>query len=155
MDEEKVMANWVERRAIQDRNLESGAPQIWSAVRSALDDACRSYNAHYIHDFNRPEVRFNPENGSRAIIVRTLYTDRGIATDERTEEILVTFDSTIPAIVATRKDKSERFDIASDQNSAFVARGDKRLDADEISRAILEPLFFRKGEKRRPIFIDS
>jgi cobalamin biosynthesis Mg chelatase CobN len=144
--------NWVERQAFRDRILETEAPKVWSAVRSALEDACKSYNEYYGHDPNTQEVTCHLENGSRVVVVRNraINTDGGIIL--RNEEVVISFEKATEEIKVARKDKAEKFTISSNETSAFVAHGEKVIDADEISRLILWPLLFPADEKKRPIF---
>jgi hypothetical protein len=147
------MKNWVERRALQDKNLETGAPGVWSAVRSALEDACRSYNEHYSHDANFQEVSCKLENGNRVVITRTRAVNNGGTMIQwLTEEIIVSFDKTASEVKVARKDGSARYEITSNQEGAFIMQHGKTIDADETSRQILEPLFFLKDEKKRAVF---
>ena len=44
MDEFK---NWVERRFVIEALQAKRAPELWQEVRSALQDACDSFNEHY------------------------------------------------------------------------------------------------------------
>jgi hypothetical protein len=145
-------ANWVQRRAVKERVLDTGAIGVWNEVRSALQDACESYNEHYSPNPNRVEVECQLENGNRIRITRTLPGGpphfQPIIT-----QALVEFDSKIPSIRSTREESSasREFRISSDETFSYVVDGDARMAPDEVSRLILEPILFH-GERRHPIF---
>ena len=63
------------------------------------------------------------------------------------------FDPEAPSINVAHDNPGggENFTISSDETSAFVERNGERLAIDEVSRLILEPVFFRDKSRRYPI----
>jgi hypothetical protein len=144
--------NWVQRRAIKERVLDTGAIEVWNEVRSSLEDACESYNKHYCPNPNRQEVKYRPENGNRLLITRTVQGDHLTNFREVVTQVIVEFDSAIPAIRFTRDERPRELRISSNDSSAYVKEGESQISPDEVSRRILEPIFFPSGERTHPIF---
>jgi hypothetical protein len=135
--------NWIESRAAKEIVLQKQAPELWNAVRSALQDACDGFNEHYAFDTNQPEVSCKPENGRRILItIKRRERDR-----EFSEEMIVRFSEESYSI----EYNSSRLNLSSDDTQAFVVQHDgQRLDPDAVSRCILEPFFFKNGESKKP-----
>src|ERR1700730_11338991 len=98
--------SWVEERAQRDEVLWKGAPGVWDGVRSALQDACESYNTRYCNpDF--PEVDCKLENGKRILISRNIcVTDAG-GTRQTRGIVIVEFIERDPGIRFTRTNPDE------------------------------------------------
>lgn len=154
MSKEDGNLNWVMRRALRDRMLSTGAFIVWEGVRAALQDACETYNEHYPADANRKEVRCEFENGKRLKITRTLFVNRlDRSVDVKT--MLVSFDDDAPLIQAVAASGSPvKFRIQANETSAYPIHEEKPISAEELSRLILEPLFFPSDERRHPVFIE-
>jgi hypothetical protein len=127
------MDNWVTRRASQEQNVASSAPVFWSAVSSALRDACDAYRKHY-----ETGVELIPENGSRILIVKAS------AEGYTKETITVVFKADRHEIEVTRREDTLSFQVTADETSAFaLERPDgPKLSPDDVSRKILEPVLF-------------
>ena len=127
------MDNWVKRRASQERTVASSAPVFWSAVYSALRDACDAYREHYGTD-----VELIPENGSRVLIVKTAAAGYVKA------RVTVVFNADRLEIEVARAEDTLTFQVAADETSAFaLERPDgPKLSPDDVSRKILEPVLF-------------
>jgi hypothetical protein len=67
-------------------------------------------------------------------------------------KILVEFDEQRPCIKFVQDSFSGEFAFSSDDREAFVHDRGERLEPDELSRRLLEPIFFRREERKRPIF---
>ena len=136
--------NWVEQLARIDKTLIDQTPDVWAAVRSALEDSCKSYNDHYVKA-DLDKVAYLPENGNRIRIkFRVHETDRSTP-----GELLVRFDETAPCIEVTGDVHTRKMIIKADSDRAFVGIGDRVLTADEVAQLILEPALFKPGQRRK------
>jgi hypothetical protein len=148
--------NWVRRRAQRERILDSQAAGVWHNFQSALQDACDDYNENYCAPSSR-EVEYKLENGNRILITRTLPADKVARMRDIRMHVVVAFGGNRPTIMATRQtsgsatSNNHNFHISSDDREAFIVDKEQRIDLDEASKRILEPLLFPPGEQRRPI----
>jgi hypothetical protein len=136
--------NWVEVRANRESTLWQKAPELWQEVRSAVQDACQSYNDHYSNP-DHPEVICKLENGKRVRVNREAH---GM--------VLIEFDARKPSIRYTRdhSESSGELGFCSDEVEAWIATGDgARMTPDAASRNLLEPLLFQTGEAGHPHFL--
>jgi hypothetical protein len=69
-EKENSLMNWVDRRALRERNLDDGAPKVWDQVRGAIQDSCDSFNEHYKHPNQESAVDCKLENGRRVKVSR-------------------------------------------------------------------------------------
>ena len=143
--------NWVEHRARCDQYLGNSA-EVWSQVRSAVEEACESYAQHYGHT-GAYELHCNAEHADRLEIERTLPPDRIFRSTAEFRRIVVTFvdDQLAIEVASNFVGQNTRFSISSDEDSAFVAMEGTRLSSEEASRRILEPLLFPADERRHPM----
>jgi hypothetical protein len=130
-------ANWVERRVLSERLLKTGALEFWNQIRSALQDACQSFNSHYVEDGRFPQrVEAKLENGLR---IRIVVPSRREA---MVEMLVVEFDRALSVVSATTDSGPGRtLPMRSDGLSVFVVFGGRNLNADEVSEELLENLF--------------
>ena len=133
--------NWVDQRSRRDKALADGVPNVWARIRSAIQNACDSYNKHYSKNESRPAVTCELDNGKRVVIrIRRRYPDR-----ETSEELIVELKGDMIDCVADARQKPIRFE--SDEHGAFIKGSDgQKLSADEVSRLILEPFLFKNTE---------
>jgi hypothetical protein len=57
--------NWVEQRYLIEQNYIKGAPEVWNAVSTAVDNVCQTLKQHY-SEFS--DITFKPQNGHRIIV---------------------------------------------------------------------------------------
>ena len=145
------MANWVQKRAQRESILASKSSGVWDLIRAALQDAVESYNEHYSNP-SKPEATCKLENGKRVLITRAFYSMEGGSPLEKSLKILVEFDEQRPCIKFVQESFSGEFGLSSDDREAFVHDRGERIEPDEVSRRMLEPIFFRREERKRPIF---
>jgi hypothetical protein len=130
--------NWIERRAKRESNLKDGVPRIWEEVKTALADACESYNKLY-------------GAGGATSVVSESTAEQFIASLAKTgKTIFINLAQNSKGTGITVKPEEESapprtFAIRSDEDSVFIVTGDKQIGADELSQLILEPLLFPKG----------
>lgn len=143
--------NWVEHRARCDQYLGSSV-EVWSQVRSAVQEACQSYARHYAHT-GVYELLCNLEHDNRLNIERTLPPDGVFRSTAELRRLVVTFSDEYLTIDVTANfpAKNTRLCIYSDEDGAFVAIDTTRLSSEEASRQILEHLLFPADERRHPI----
>jgi len=146
--------NWVEQRAHRERILRSEGPKVWGELRSALEDACNSYNEHYCP--NKHEVECKLENGNRSIITKTTYADGHTRYRDERIEVIASFHQATAAVTVTRTPGTPHsFHISSDEQQAFLMEGKERVTPDEASRKILESVFFPSNQPRSPVSMPS
>src|ERR1039457_2986651 len=137
MDEFK---NWVERRFVIEALQAKRAPELWQEVRSALQDACDSFNERYGSATDQVECAL--ENCRRVRITRKLLEDHSRNRHSKiVTTIVVSFDENSQKITAAQN-SANIFSISSDGISVFITRKDKRLEPDEVSKEILESFLF-------------
>ncbi|MGA2148175.1 MAG: hypothetical protein ABSH49_24770 [Bryobacteraceae bacterium] len=145
--------NWVRERAERERVCASQAPALWEKVRAALQDASDSYNEEYGNPAY-PEVKYELENGKRILIVRTSFIGGPGQSNEERRSVLVTFDEHGGCItfVGDIDGSSGELVITVDGHEVFVTRKDKneRMEPDDVSRLLLQGIFFKPGERKRP-----
>jgi hypothetical protein len=126
--------NWVERRAKRERMLAKEAPEAWSQVRSAIQDACNSYDQYYDSDDARLQCKL--ENGTRIRVTKIEA--------KRRAEVLVSYDNRSRNIDLTTEAGQMRFIITADDNGVSVidSRHRNSLTPDEVSQRVLAPLLF-------------
>jgi hypothetical protein len=132
--------NWIERRYAIEYCLAKDKGEVWNSVRSALQDACESFNKHYA---SRGELTIQLENGFR-IRISFPSADLLDQLEHPVDSIIVVFNPKIPAIDWAFADGSHSIVISSDEHEAFLVEDGKRLTPDDLSRKILEPLVFGK-----------
>lgn len=142
MSEQKEL-NWVERRARDEKILDEQAREVWSQVRSAVEDVCRSFAEHYERE-GRREVLCEMENVNRLRIGRTLLADKVKEFAYTVMTAVVEFDARTRCVGVVWDTGSAKFAMLSDREGAYVylIEKDERLSADEVSKRILEPLLF-------------
>jgi len=111
--------NWVEKRWTCERNLVTGAPEVWQSVSTALDNACQSLQEHYA---SLNGIEFRPQNGHRALITVTRnQIPAGVEQYHSTVNVQVIFEpfeNRINVIVGYNKNP-KHFPIKSDETHAF------------------------------------
>lgn len=135
-----IPMNWVERRAHGERLIEAEAPALWNSIRAAIQDACASFQQCYPARADTIECAL--ENGNRILITRK--TQHRHDPQPQREDILVEYKKASGLIEVTDEEQSakHRFRIAWDDGGVFIQRNHERVDADTVSRDILEPLLF-------------
>jgi hypothetical protein len=81
--------NWVEHRARCDQYL-GNSLEVWSQVRSAVQEACKSYARHYAHA-GLYELHCSVEQDNRLVIERTLPPDNIFRSGAELRRVVVTF----------------------------------------------------------------
>jgi hypothetical protein len=133
--------NWVERRAARERHLQN-LGSVWVDVCAAIVSAVESFNQLYCADQSKVELG-ETEKGSHIRI--------GVPTKDAVVQIDVNL---IEHKIQARYSKgrnNQNFRIDADHEAPYVKCKDVRCTPDEVSRHILEPLFFpgtgRAGEQ--------
>ena len=137
-----MSGNWVEQRYAIENCLTNQKGEVWNQVRAALQDACKSFRDHYASSVPA-KLTDQLENGSR-IRISLPFPVPMRQTGDQITGIVVLFNASIPAIDWADDDGSHRALISSDEKEAFIVDAGKRITPDELSRKILEPLFFAK-----------
>jgi hypothetical protein len=146
--DETKQPNWVDRRALCERVLESKSGEVWEGLRAAIQDACQSYSDNYPPNVAAHVVSCKLENGRRIHVGRTTYDEQTGTNSKFTA--LVEFDPKTFSIAVTRDSgTAQGFRVSGDENRAFLMQGDKHMTADEVSRVILEPILFPKITPRQ------
>lgn len=150
MEEDADAMNWVDRKFARESTLAKGAPEIWNDVRAAIQDACESYNERYTATEER-RVNCQIENGKRVRVTKTLR--RIISPSSYRDEAMVIVVSLLadPYRISAVGDPLGQLDqkISADESSVFLeGRTGNRIEADELSRWILELLLFPSGDYR-------
>jgi hypothetical protein len=130
--------NWVEQQAREDLLRRNEAPSVWAALRSALQDACDSYNAHYSPEGD-PGVEVRIENGKR-IVIRLRVTTESSTTSE---DLVVRFVADDLAIDFS----GSKLRFSSEGDDVFLVTPERRLSVDEASKHILDHFLFRDGRQ--------
>jgi hypothetical protein len=139
--------NWVQRRKRAEEHLESGLDDVWRDVRAALEDTSRSLKELYGFDSETEKV-----NGHR-FRLKILKTP----TQSKIREVNLDFDKfkqivTVEYMGAARP--AHRYTLSADSNSTFILDSQENaITPDEISRQILEPIFFGQPIKYRTGFL--
>jgi hypothetical protein len=130
---EDEQLNWVEKRHRAEKHLADARPGLWRDVCAAMTDASRSFNKLY-----GGVSETKPINGHRFRIMiqyEGKKHEAEIDFDEQTGKVTTAYNAAIEGM--------KHFDIKADHVSAFIVddKG-KRVTPDEVSHAILKPLFF-------------
>jgi hypothetical protein len=143
--------NWVEHRARCDQYL-GNSQEVWSQVRSAVQEACKSYARHYGHA-GVYELQCSMEQDNWMVIERTLPPDKIFRSGIERRRVLVTFSDELLTIEVACNfvGQNTKLYISSDEDGAFVVMEGIRLSSEEVSRRILEGLLFPPDERRHPI----
>ena len=125
--------DWVEKLHRAEKHLADSKAGLWRDVCAAMTDASRSFNKLY---GGHSEVK--PINGHRFRITVQHEGQKHEAEldfDDQSGKLTTAYNAAIEGI--------KHFDIKADYAAAFIVDGDgKRVTADQISHAILKPLFF-------------
>ncbi len=147
--------NWVERRARRESTLSKQSLDVFEGLRKAIQDACDSFNAHYV-DRGMTGATVEPENGKRIRISHTTPPDRITTIQAVRRSVLVVFDDQALTITSTEVGSdaaSQVFRIEADQQRAFAMAGTTEVTADSMSQKILEPILFPNPARRqRPTY---
>ena len=133
--------NWVERRALREKNLRSSAPDFWQEVIVAIQGCCDSFNEHY----SRVAVSsYKTVNGHR-LLVDIVFLNIGGDAVRRT----VAFDFNrdkqhIEYSVDGRG--TTTFPMDADDRGVFVVANGAPRDADDFSQIVLEKPLFDKPQ---------
>jgi hypothetical protein len=134
--------NWVEKRARTEAMLDNGAPAIWDQVRSAIQDACASFTQYYEANFPQSSLTCELENGKRVKVSRVI--------DHGRLQRIVAFDEQEPSIKVSSDKSTSTYKIEADEQAAYVTHQGSRIDADELSKLVLEPLLFPTKQRSHP-----
>jgi|SRR5579862_713051 len=126
--------NWVERRARCQHNLSRHAVEVWESARTAIDNCCASFNQHFSE---LAHVKNQTENGHRVRVIITFgmhpRATRNVAIEFSGSDVTVTVDG----------GAAKRFEIAADENHAFLKYGQEEISADKFTELALDNAFFR------------
>jgi hypothetical protein len=127
--------DWVSDRSERERIIAEGAPNLWSDVCSAFEEAVKSMQRKYPELPNKPEYSRISEN---KFVVRL----RRMARDSK--EVSVTFSPDRKEILVDMGIAKRKYVVTFDvDDGAAVLKLDGRaITPDELSRHVLEPLFF-------------
>lgn len=145
--------NFVQKRIARETALEKGAPELWNRLRSAIQDACESYNTHYAAAAGAREraVICKLENGKRISVEKQIRTVHSASSHrEDTISLIVSFEGRPPVITVAGDSPvtGATYPISSNEDTAFIGSTDRQRDLDDLCRAILEPLLFPSGNYR-------
>jgi hypothetical protein len=146
------LMDWVEHRARRDQYLDD-AVEEWRQVRSAVQQACKSYIRHYAHT-GAYELQCNVEHDNRLVIERTLPADDIFRFSAELRRVVVVFSNdqlTIEASSNFAGQDTIQLCVSSDDDGTLVTFEGTRLSHEEASRRILEHFLFPTDERRRPI----
>lgn len=145
--------NWVEKRKARETALEKGAPELWNRLRSAIQDACASYNEQYAAAPGSEDKRVTCqlENGKRVLVkklIRTVHSASSFRDDNLS--VIVSFETRPPVITVAGDPPvhATTYAISSSEDTAFIGSIESQRDVDDVCRAILEPVFFPRGNYR-------
>ena len=139
--------NWVERRWKRDKNLTTGAPDVWQSVATAIDTACQSLKEHYS---GKADITCTAQNGHRMLVV---VNRKGVPLDIQAYtarvdiQIIYKADENKIDVVVGYNKSSKSFLIKSDEQHAFLVHNNAEISPDEFSRLILEESVFTVREE--------
>jgi hypothetical protein len=136
--EEGGVMDWVEDRARRERIVREAAPELWRDLCTAIEEAVKSMQRIYQQGPICPEFNKVHDN---SVIVRMLGENGGRS------ECSFTFEPDsyqITVVGVGGKRSKDRILIEEQDGQASLVIDGKRLTPDQVSRAILEPLFFRQ-----------
>lgn len=121
--------DWVQRRAERDERLPREGLERWAEIRSAIQDACTSYNANYDDD-----VTCRLENGLRVRVTKP----------KPSAEVVVTYDQKRHVIEAAYSGHVLALKIVSNDYGVVVVepQNDNELTPDGASEFLLTPFLF-------------
>jgi hypothetical protein len=94
--------NWIEKKYAHEKMLADGAPELWNKLRSAIQDACDSYNQHYAASMPNRRVKCEQENGKRLRIQKQLKQTAIIIGEGKELFCMgVSFDSATPSVLVS------------------------------------------------------
>jgi hypothetical protein len=131
--------DWVERRHRAEQHLSESKQSIWRDICAAMMDASRSFNKLYGGVTEAKAI-----NGHRFRIV--------IQREGKKHEAEIDFDDQVGKVITSYNAAiagTKHFDIKADHESAFIVDDEgKRVTPDQVSYAILGPLFFPWPENK-------
>jgi recombination DNA repair RAD52 pathway protein len=136
MDGKKVVhdLDWVQRRAMRERNLSKDAPDVWQEVLTAIDNCCRSFREWYAVS---AKLEKKIQNGHRIVIKVTRNNPPS------TMHVQIDFDETVPCIWAARDARSPaQFLVDADEHSSFLKYNGERISVDDFSEIALKDALF-------------
>lgn len=135
--------NWIEKRWSREQHLSKDAPEIWQAVTVAVENSCTSFMQHYSA---LSGVTFKQQNGHRILVTVTRkYVPTGISSYQSEVPVQLIYEqgeNQINVVIGYNKNP-KKFEIKSDEEHAFIFYGGKEISPDELSRLVLEDIFFK------------
>ncbi len=139
--------NWVERRWKREQNLSTGAPAIWQAVATSIDNACQSLKEHYS---GTADITCTVQNGHRIHVKvnrKAVPYDIQAYTAQIDVQVIFKADERKIDVVIGYNKPPKSFPIASDEEHAFLLHNSKEISPDEFSQLILEETVFKVKEE--------
>jgi len=143
--------NWVEKRWTIEQNLIKGAPEVWQAVVTAIDNACQTLKQHYS---DVSDITCKPQNGHRVLVsVNRKQIPAHLSVYDERIDIQIIYEraeSRIAVIVGYNK-TPKHFPSRSDETHAFLihdinARAE--ISPDDFSQLVLQDAFFTVRETK-------
>ena len=128
--------NWVERRWKCERNLASGAPDVWQSVAAAIDNACQSLKEHYS---GKADITCTAQNGHRMLVVvnrKAVPLDIQAYTARIDIQIIYKSDENKIDVVVGYNRSSKSFTIKADEQHAYLAHNNAEISPQTNSRAL-------------------
>jgi hypothetical protein len=131
--------DWVKQRAQREKILNEAAPDLWSDLCSAIEEAVKSMKRFY--DQGPTQAEFSRPHDNK-VVVR-------LRRNQRSVECSFTFDPDTRQIIIGRGIAKNLNQITMDVHDGRVCfiLNQERFTPDELSRRILEPLFFEKWDR--------
>ncbi len=139
--------NWVERRWKREQNFINGAPLVWQAITTAIDNACESLKEHYS---GSAEITCTQQNGHRvhvAVNRKAVPSDIQAYTAKIDVQIIYKADERKIDVIIGYNKPPKSFTITSDEAHTFLLHGGKEISADEFSQLVLEEIVFKVKEE--------
>lgn len=126
-----MSTNWVERRALRQKNLIEQSDKVWEDARMAIIEACSNFKTFFSE---LGDVECTPKNGKQLMVEVRIKEEKRRVRIERLWDykIAVTVDDK-PTVDCA---------ISSDETHAYILHGQNEINPDEFSKLILEKPFF-------------
>jgi hypothetical protein len=136
--------NWVERKFVREQNL-TKADDLWQAVLTAIEGACKSFNTYYSAIGN---AKVSPQNG-HSILVEVAHRATQTAPMDTRRRVRILFDER--TLTVTLDEHSARtVQVEADQERCFLKYGKGELTPDKFSEFALGDAFFTPRNPHAP-----
>lgn len=135
--------NWVARRKHSEITLKREAPNIWNALRAAIQDACETFREEY--NAGDDTLLCKLENGKRILVAARVAARGVLQRDTPKTHVVIAFDQESSTIEVTydKGSMSLAIEYIEDEDVVtIVDHHDGPLSSDEASQHILERILF-------------